>query len=182
MNVVIKQDEEIDGIKLIQIDNEDKGFVIVGGLPHKCYEGYYFLDGKIFHTSKYCLQTACREILFATANLLLKGVRVIENSFDVSAYAKQEHIFNHKSINDISFILGVEVGYGKGRENMFTEEQMEQAFIAGRKFQTGGRTAKDQPYRNEPDFDVFIKSLKQPKVEIEFDENNNNEPIKAIFK
>jgi hypothetical protein len=31
--------------------------------PPKSYKGFYYLDGKIFHTSRYCLQTGCKEII-----------------------------------------------------------------------------------------------------------------------
>ena len=48
--------------------------------------------------------------------------------FDVEKLAKDEHMFNHKSIKEIDFRLGVEVGFQKAQEllsdRMFTKNDL----------------------------------------------------------
>lgn len=44
---------------------------------------------------------------------------------EVQELAKQEHVYNHKSVNEISFRLGFEEGYNKSQEtHPFSEEDM----------------------------------------------------------
>lgn len=62
------------------------------------------------------------------------------------------------------FITGYEAAF---KQRMYSEEDMKKAFISGRKFQQGGKSAKEQPGRNEPDFDTFLKSLTKQPIAIE---------------
>jgi len=45
------------------IETPDYILAISDNTPLKSYEGFYYLDGKIFHTDKYCLQTGCKSII-----------------------------------------------------------------------------------------------------------------------
>jgi len=112
MVITLKLGEEINGLKLIQIDND---FIIVD-------------------CSKEC------DILFSTSNL--HGVRLIEI-----------------------------------KPNTFTEQQLIDSCLMYGKWLTGGVPSLKIALSKDEFFNFMIKSLKEPKVEIEL--NNNCEPINA---
>ena len=61
-------------------------------------------------------------VVIATNNPNIDIPKVVD---EVERLAKQEHSYNHKSVNEISFRLGVEVGYNKSQEtHSFSEEDM----------------------------------------------------------
>lgn len=61
-------------------------------------------------------------VIIATNNPNIDIPKVVD---EVERLAKQEHSYNHKSVNEISFRLGVEVGYNKSQEtHSFSEEDM----------------------------------------------------------
>lgn len=81
-----------------------------------------------------------------------------------------------------------DVAYKAAKAKQYTEEDMRKAFIAGRKFQQGGKSAKEQPERNEPDFTDFIQYLNPKPVAVELEmkdiggeewmgDNENGEPF-----
>lgn len=54
-----------------------------------------------------------------------------EDSFDITSWAKDEHKYNHRSIHELSFILGCEVGYKAAQSKQFSLEDMKKAYDIG---------------------------------------------------
>lgn len=69
---------------------------------------------------------------------------------------------------DQGLIKGFVIGYKATQHRQFTIEDMRKSFIAGRKFKQGGKYSPDQPERNEPDFEPFIKLLTTQQLPKEF--------------
>ncbi len=60
--------------------------------------------------------------IIATNNPNIDIPKVVD---EVQELAKQEHAYNHKSVNEISFRLGFEEGYNKSQEtHLFSEEDI----------------------------------------------------------
>lgn len=90
----------------------------------KATEGFYgyinFQGGDIKKIGKYFADDWKKVI--ATNNSNIDIPKVVDEG---ERLAKQEHSYNHKSVNEISFRLGVEVGYNKSQEtHPFTEQDM----------------------------------------------------------
>lgn len=65
----------------------------------------------------------CRKIV-ATNNPNIDIPKVVDG-VDLVLYAKEEHKFNHRSIQEIGFVLGVKIGYQKSQEtHPFSEKDM----------------------------------------------------------
>lgn len=103
--------------------------VIVNGFDYyvsdeQATEGFYgyinFQGGDIKKIGKYFADDWKKVI--ATNNSNIDIPKVVDEG---ERLAKQEHAYNHKSVNEISFRLGVEVGYNKAHEtHPFTEQDM----------------------------------------------------------
>lgn len=57
---------------------------------------------------------------------VLEGIELLPPlDIDLYSYATEEHKFNHKSVQEIGFVLGVKIGYNKAKEDYkFTKEDM----------------------------------------------------------
>ena len=57
---------------------------------------------------------------------VLEGIELLPPlDIDLYSYATEEHKFNHKSVQEIGFVLGVKIGYNKAKEDYkYTEEDM----------------------------------------------------------
>ena len=68
---------------------------------------------------------------------VLEGIELLPPlDIDLYSYATEEHKFNHKSVQEIGFVLGVKIGYNKAKEDYkYTEEDLriaiQQAFLSG---------------------------------------------------
>ena len=180
----LNEERELIGLKLLSFND---GLVIVS--ESMIGEDEWFLMGEeIIQNSSLLTEEFCKstqpKVLFATDNLNLKGVphirrKVIsENSQEYqSAY---EWVFNkngHKWSNNNdeagdnfgSFLEG----YKKASQFLFTEDQLMDAMSFSELY----IIEKDKPLflksNGNPTKDCldFIKSLKQPKVEITFIKN-----------
>ena len=85
-----------------------------------------------------------------------------EDSFNITKWAKEEHKYNHRNIDELSFILGCEVGYEKSQSKQFTLEDMIKAYDEGcsEKFKRTGEAV----LREE-----FIQSLSTQQLPKEFE-------------
>ena len=182
MKKILELNEKYNDIKFLSMDD---GYLLVGKTPSKMFKGYYYLDGKIFHTSKYMLQSGCNEILFASKNLNLDGVPLIENSEEDSDLIKplitklsELALLSLKNKDD--FWNDKASGFGEAiqmlkdiEKNIFVEKQVREAIILGGCVETSGK----------PTFtiDEVIETVKNPRVEIIFDDNNQEIPIKSNF-
>lgn len=85
-----------------------------------------------------------------------------EGSFNITKWAKEEHKYNHRNIDELSFILGCEVGYEKSQSKQFTLEDMIKAYDEGcsEKFKRTGEAV----LREE-----FIQSLSTQQLPKEFE-------------
>lgn len=93
----------------------------VGAMPNKFYEGWYELDGKLFHTSKTMLQTGCKSLI-ATNNPSVDVPQVVDevDSFVDEIYVGQGDYF------EAGQRLGRIEGYDKAKETYkFKEEDIE---------------------------------------------------------
>ena len=78
------------------------------------------------------------------------------------------------------YILGFQDGYKQTQQNLFTEEQVREALRMKDEIEmTSFNGGEDYTEALKYDEDEIIQSLKQPKVEIEFDKNNK--PVKATL-
>jgi len=93
----------------------------------------------------------------------LEGVELLPPlEDDVYLYATQEHKFNHKSVQESGFVLGVKVGYNKVKEEYkYTEEDMREAYNLG--LDTHSKQNPNKAY------DELIQSLQQPKYPVAFE-------------
>jgi len=68
--------------------------------------------------------------------------------FDTVKFARDEHKFNHKIIHEMSFVIGVEIGFQKAQELLsdkkFTLADIAIAFEAGRTFEHSNRKSLNQ--------------------------------------
>lgn len=107
-------------------------------------------------------------ILFATPNLNLEDVLVIKNNefftfnkqqlrflFDTSLHAKIGGLNQDEEFERVLIFLNKQV-----QQNLFTEEQVREAFNAARRFRMKNVFEYDHA-------DEFIQSLKQPQLKIE---------------
>lgn len=183
MKKILRLDQQIDNLKLIQIGY---GFAIIdvkgsiGGDTCWSNNGFFYkaLDNDLgvfrsFPNQKYSETvyklSECHRILFATENLNLEGVGLIEEDAIVAELAYK----NCKTVNSNAGYTDFITGYKTGRKNMFSKEDLIEAMnLASQVTECG-----------EPDgleYDEIFKILEQPKVEVSFGKNNN-EAIKAIL-
>lgn len=82
-----------------------------------------------------------------------------ERLFNITEWAKEEHKFNHRSIHELSFILGCEVGYEKAQSKEFNLEDIKKAIEYGH--------VSEQPFLKDR-LDNFIQSLSTQQLPSEF--------------
>ena len=176
-----------EGLKLIQVND---GFVVVDlnvaiggdncwtnkGLFHKMLSNglavFKNFPNQEYSETAYNLDD-CFKVIFATPDLKLEGVPLIEE--------KQDDEFD-KLLLELDYCWSewkiFEAGYRKAQQNLFTEEQVREAFNASDNY----RYYQNNGSRNIPsdvlDEDDFIKFLKQPRVEITFE---NGVSVKAVM-
>lgn len=179
MKKILKLNEEQDGLKLIQVND---GFVVVdlknrenvnwfldtvefkNEITHSIHKNdstsYAGLISRRFTDSDY-------KIIFAASNLNLEGVPVIEKNEEwikVAVENEDNATINNPEHSQSTWYKGVELGYKQAQRDLFTEEDMREIFyIAG-----------GYGY----DFKKSLAIVKQPKVEIEFE---NGKPKSCIF-
>lgn len=186
----LKLNEEINGLKLIQVNN---GFVVVD-LKSKILNGDWCIHPTTLNISQQSFDNNLRiywnRIIFATPNLNLEGVPVIEEKelpFDKLCYydrrysdfsIKEEYGYDKEEVEATGDFSKKDCAcdncfYGRSKlanqiieqaqQNLFTRAEMKLAFLENDKNRS---------------FEEFIQSLKQPTVEITFE---NNTPVKAIM-
>lgn len=188
--MTLKLNEEQNGLKLIQVNDG----LVVGSNPvfipnigqYMCSENGVVLD-KVTSHNIHLLRPTDRKIIFATSNLNLDGVPVIEekispvlkliNSIDYGCdlYKRAGGTGNERQIKLLSSIRPELIKIHNISEPTFTEEQVKAAFEEGRK------SARFNAHLDGTEFlnaEEYLKSLKQPKVEITFE---NNKPVKCIM-
>lgn len=188
--MTLKLNEEQQGLKLIQVND---GFVVVEKNDVEVND--FFLD-RGYHNILKCTTASVGSfdrIIFATPNLNLEGVLEIEENIPNidNELSHQEWIKEGKKgypYYDWNLLLKTcrtffSLGYKQAKQNLFTEEQVREAFQKGREYEYS--LYYDQTYGygdkrtiKESNVDDFIQSLKQPKVEITFE---NNVPTKAVM-
>jgi hypothetical protein len=112
--------------------------------------------------------------IFATPNLNLEDVPVIESVVDVKANkaADKESLFGeyYLSAEDRKNYIK---GYKQAQQNLFTGEDIKKAIAYGI-----NRIIHNKGIPSKEESDGFIQSLKQPKVEITFE---NEKPVKCVL-
>jgi hypothetical protein len=164
MKKILALNKEEDGLKLIQVND---GFVVVDvnnkdfkkdedalyrfwkiGVVTDVNENVLKFEGKYIHESH------LTKMIFATPNLNLEGVPIIEEKENILDTYIQ--IIGDNKIQSINNFLK------NHNKDLFTEEQIREAI----KIASGERLIdKENQIKN------IIQFLKQPKVEIEFEEN-----------
>jgi hypothetical protein len=98
-----------------------------------------------------------RKIIAQSPNIKLSKELADELGWvDVEELAEEEHKYNHKSVNEISFRLGVEIGFKAAQElnkKEYSEEDMKTAI----------RWGCNKTHLKSNEVKVFIQSLQQPK-------------------
>lgn len=187
MKTILKFNEEINGFKLIQVND---GFVIVD-ITKNCPENSWAIfpntvNGEIENfdgcVPKLCISEYAANgvynllIIFATSNLNLEGVPVIKEINSDLIYQKFQEDSFEIGTDGHSVLTAYSAGYKQAQQTLFTEEQVREALRKQK--ETNGMNQRNQfsyKYKSENE---IIQSLKQPKVEITFE---NNQPIKAIL-
>lgn len=183
MKVTLKLGEEKNGLKLIQVND---GFVVVDLKSQIVKNDWYMFNlSKLgeygyekFHSdyrkfNKY----QCAKIIFTTPNLSLEGVPVIENNefftfskqqlrflFDTSLHAKIGKLNQNEEFERVLVFLNKQV-----QQNLFTEEQVREAIQFG--VDNCHYGLQHETLNKENQINSFIQSLRQPKVEITFEED-----------
>lgn len=96
-----------------------------------------------------------------------------EGSFNITKWAKEEHKYNHRNIDELSFILGCEVGYEKSQSKQFTLEDMKKAIEMAREqsepyYGGGGLVLFEPIYENKYTEEEIIQSLSTQQLPKEF--------------
>src|SRR5690606_13078054 len=91
----------------------------------------------------------------------LEGVpqfEIPEHKDNITQWAKDEHKFNHRSIHELSFILGCQVGYEYAKsKGIYTEKDIRTCYKGV--LQNVGTSVKQSDL---PSVDDYIQSLKIP--------------------
>lgn len=100
-----------------------------------------------------------------------------ENSFDITKWAKEEHKYNHRSIHELSFVLGCEVGYEKAQSKQFNLEDIvkaiEMAYSKGLAKPNSGRLSDVLKVQEE-----IIQSLFTQQLPVSFEPEYKKQFIK----
>jgi len=176
MKKILKLNQEDNGLKLIQMD---EGFVVVSIKGKIIEENEFFvLNNEIFQNCSRLTDELCKspqdKIIFATSNLNLEGVPVFEEkrTFLQKMYDwmyKNPNEFTYSTIKQINIFLEEE----QAQQNLFTEEQIRDLYLGT--LQNVGTCIKQS---DMPTWEQVLSSIKQPKVEITFSED---EPIKCVM-
>lgn len=188
----LKLNEEINGLKLIQVNN---GFVIIKTTfnPIESHDKYVTTGQRIWKwdvSMAYVSNNTPCEIIFATPNLNLEGVPEIEEKDieNIKKVSLQNNEFWRNGGDYDTFELGFIQGYKQAQQTLFTEEQVVKAIEKARTLVEGNNEfdvenilgSSDGTYGIKQKYseNEIIQSLKQPTVEIIFE---NNIPVKAIM-
>lgn len=122
------------------------------------------------------------KIIFATPNLNLEGVPLIEENIpDIPKYVSptNEPLLAQELI---AYSRGWAVGYEQAQQDSFTEEEAIGFYLWARKKYGSVKPIEEGCIVAKTDysglFQLYIQETKQPKVEIIFE---NNTPIKCIM-
>lgn len=163
MKITLNLNEEQQGLRLIQVND---GFVVVD-INKKLIIGDWVVEQRKNETPDiFCIKneyTIAKEIqsviLFATPNLNLEGVPIIKEMW----MENWEKVNNQikEGVNPHAYRLG----YIQAQQNLFTEDEVLLLIAeAITKFKLGKLHESELIKQS-------LKSLKQPKVEITFEEN-----------
>ena len=184
MKTILKLNEEVNGLKLIQVN---EGFVVVDIESIAVNEDYCYdtLRNHIWRKSQKftCNGSIYKKIIFAKPNLNLEGVPEIEEFLPKGTGAiflakellkKEGYQENSDTLNYLNIAIE---SIEQAQQNSFSEEQIREAinfaWYNGAKESYEGKTMIF-----DIDQDKIIQSLKQPKVEITFE---NGVPVKAVM-
>lgn len=195
---IYKLDKPFNDIELVNI----KGNLMVISLSTPPGLDDYYLDKpsfvgrRVYHDGSAYLHTY--KVLFADAKLKFKNVPVIEDNtifnfnrqqlrflFDTSFHATIGELNQDEEFEKVLTFLSKQA-----QQNLFTEEQVREAIQLAREADSIDGVVDLPVVLNFPGADnsdlqikwsenEIIQSLKQPKVEIEFDENGS--PIKCTL-
>lgn len=182
----LKLNEEQQGLKLIQVNN---GFVIIKTTfnPIESHDKYVTTGQRIWKwdvSMAYVSNNTPCEIIFATPNLNLEGVPEIEEKDieNIKKVSLQNNEFWRNGGDYDTFELGFIQGYKQAQQILFTLDDVKKLFAksieVAPQAETHTRMISDVEYRHYV-LDTlwidavlpFAQSLKQPTVEIIFEEN-----------
>lgn len=190
MKQILIENVEINGLKLIQVNDE---FIVINKISpintdEWCIElhndesaakvSFIDIKGK-WYIRKMNMNCSindpdCHKIIFATPNLKLEGVTEFEQ--DNVTVLKAETFVKEKlkmSSQAPGVLVGFIEGYKQAQQNLFTEEQVRNLSLSIIEF-----ISHHEPDEFHDWFEKKIQSLKQPKVEITFE---NGKPIKCTM-
>ena len=171
--MILKLNEEQQELKLIQVND---GFIIINNKRPEHREYYYIpftdnierydenIDYGQFHPHLF----KWKKVVFATLNLNLEGVSTIEENgewLNIAIREEEKEILSNNHYQPTSWYNGVKLGYRQAQQKLFTIDDMRLAMEQGYSHCTDSY----EDYQER--FDTLIKYLKQPKVEITFEEN-----------
>lgn len=170
--------------KLILLNNP---IIVSDKTPNKFYDGFYFLDGKLFNTSKTLLQTGCKEVIAQGNQINWNGLESEFGWVDVNALAENTVSDNgHFKMNAhnegfwASYIKGFITAFQKDQElnvKKFSLDDIKNAISMAREEQGWSDNLMEYVYTD----DEIIQSIQKPKefyVEIEIIKNQ----VKIIKK
>jgi hypothetical protein len=112
-----------------------EGFIITSDVtPDKGYDGFYYLEGKLYNTSKTMLQTSCKEVIAQQDQIDFSSLSEVEQKrigwFDNLELSKQ---FSEQGVWQCP--VSYEIGFNKAIEllsdRMFTGKNIVEAIAFG---------------------------------------------------
>lgn len=211
MKQTLKINKEFNGLKLIQVNN---GFVVVN-LNSNIHTNDWVIDYGVDTSEDKIYQSACDwvrnnkyplfKIIFTTPNLKLEGVPVIEENIEEASkavenlinqlYPTKEDKERNKANITLLWFSGISL-YNQAQKNLFTEKDLINMYVTGTNDgYLYNQLSYDEDYEalqsleqeQEKEVDKYINYLKQPKVEITFENEISLdgvigiEPVKCVL-
>lgn len=166
MKKIIELNEELKNVKFLSVDGGIIGVDLLASLKQGDYywdkelDSICILQRKLSDDSKY---NDCFRIIIATSNLNLDGVPLFENNDDTT---KDDTTWEYdliqsvrwddpeKAKDDVCYFINQ--NFHNIQQNMFTEEQVREAM---------------KRCHVESDWNNIVQSIKQPKLEITFEDD-----------
>lgn len=184
--MILTENIEQNNLKLIKVN---EGYVAIDLKAEILINDYFLADTLILkaeeildcddddkleiHSENYCNPyNLSNKIIFATANLNLEGVKIIEkeNTSKVDDLAEKLTAKNYRETNSefaTTYYNGVIDGHEQAQKDLYTKEQVEEAIKLAKHYYVHTEFDGHFTYNNE---DIF-KLLNQTKVEINLTNN-----------
>jgi hypothetical protein len=164
-----------------------EGFIITSDeTPDKMYQGFYYLDGKLFHTDKTMLQTGCKKVIVQQDQIDFSALSEEEQKrigwFYIEKFFKEDtETVSWGTTNEYDAFNKYLLGFQKAQE-LLSERRFTLNEVKGLLFQIGNEMRyKGVNFQSYSDYfnkkqvsnevDKIIQSISQQswKVEIEMD-------------